>query len=184
MFTIDPTTVNREPISGATVIGEYQRAGIPFMPGVKDVIIGVNRIKEYMAFDPNRMNPVTKKTGSPRFFISDRCPILARQLQRYKKEELKTNRGAQNVPEKMRKFFDHLIDATRWGMMAFTPYLSVKSYDLEAHSMYTQQIGGKAINFINLDENDNVIIDISSIIKEAEKGEKYTRGDSRRTSWS
>ena len=175
-LTIDPTCVNREPITGATVIGEYARFGIPFAPGVKDVMIGINRMKEYMEFDPDRMNPVTDTLGSPRFFVSDRCPILIRQLQRYKKEELKTNRGAQNVPEKMRKFFDHLVDAVRWGIVAFTPYLSSKSYIPETMPrQWAPGIRAKENKFVDADGN----ITIEPLIRDSHKVERY----SRTTSW-
>ena len=180
VFTIDPTCVNREPISGATVIGEYVRAGIPFMPGVRDVMVGINRIKEYMAFDVEHAHPLTKELGSTRFFVSDRCPILIRQLQRYKKETLKTNRGAQNQPEKMHKFFDHLIDPIRWGMLAFTPHRSSRSYVPKTPPRHWEH-GFRVTedNLSNLDDNDNPIVDVSSLIKDATKSGR----NSRATSW-
>lgn len=187
LFTIDPTTVNREPISGANVIGEYQRLGIPFIPGVTDVMVGINRMKEYMAFDPEHTHPVTKAQGAPRFFVSDQCPILIRQLQRYKKEELKTNRGSQNVPEKMRKWFDHLIDASRWGIVAFTPHRSSKSYipNAQNHRLYGHSMRAKEdpLSKIEEDENGNQIAcyDISSLIAEAEKP---VQSNSLATTWS
>ena len=92
------------------------------MPGVKDVVVGINRIKEYMEFDEERINPFTKEKGSTRFFVSDRCPILITpDCQRLKWETVKTNRGAQNLHEKVRKFF-RTISLTRYGggMVAFT----------------------------------------------------------------
>ena len=163
VFTIDPTCVNREPISGATVIGEYARAGIPFMPGVKDVVVGINRMKEYMEFDPERIHPFTGEKGSPRFFISDQCPILARQLQRLKWESVKTNRGAQNQHEKVRKFFDHLFDAVRWGIVAFTPHLSQKSYVPKTQPR--SPVKAKAHEFLNAEGEHS----IEKLIKEASK---------------
>ena len=174
VFTIDPTCVNREPISGATVIGEYARAGIPFMPGVKDVVVGINRIKEYMEFDEERINPFTKEKGSTRFFVSDRCPILIRQLQRLKWETVKTNRGAQNLHEKVRKFFDHLFDALRWGMVAFTPHLSQRSY-VPGSQTRRSPVKAKEHEFLNKDGE----FSIEKIIKESAK---LTR-NSRAASW-
>lgn len=126
--TIDPTCVNRTAFSGATYIGEYARAGIHFIPGVRDVGIGINRIKEYLKFDEALKHPMTGEMGSPRLLISDRCPILAREIQRMKWETVKTDRGGKNKPEKPKDFFDHLIAALRWGLLAFTPYRSSRSY--------------------------------------------------------
>ena len=168
--TIDPTCINREPILGATVISEYARHGIYFIPGVRDVMIGVNRIKEYMTFDPERMNPVTEKLGSPRLFISDRCPILAREIQRYKWETLKTDRGSKNNPEKPKDFFDHLISGLRWGLVAFAPFLSSKSYVPEHNaSRQSSYINVKENKLITLNDKDEPVVNISSLIKDAEK---------------
>lgn len=194
-FTIDPTCVNREPISGATVIAEYQLAGIPFMPGVRDVIVGLNRIKEYMDFDPERMNPVTKALGSPRFFVSEKCPILIRQLQRYKWDTVKTNRGAQNKPEKPRKHFDHLIDPIRWGLLVFVPNLTSKSYVPETIAQpFMGRIRAKTDKFYDADAAEKLAeearaegrlpdtcpITIESLIQDATR----THRNSRTASWS
>ena len=179
LFTIDPTCVNRSPISGATVIGEYNRAGIPFQPGVKDVMVGINRIKEYLKFDLNHPHPISKQKGAPRVFISDRCHTLIRQLQRYKKETLKTNRGAQNSPEKMRKYYDHLVDALRWGMVGFMPSLSGKSHVPEnkgKKKSWDRLIPAKSYEFINKEGN----FSIGSLIKQADKPPQRRRP----TSWN
>ncbi len=165
ILTIDPTCVSREPVSGATVIGEYARNGIPFMPGVKDPIVGVNRIKEYMEIDPEHEHPMTKTLGSPRLFVSDKCPILARQLQRLKWETLKTNRGAQNQPEKIRKHFDHLCDALRWGILVFTPHLSSKSYTPEVAYQPLRSVRATENKFIDGEGN----FSIESLITDAQK---------------
>ena len=179
-FTIDPLCVNRSAINGATIIGEYARAGIPFQPGVRDVMVGINRIKEYLDFDVEHPHPILKTQGSPRFFVSDRCPILIRQLQRYKRETLKTNRGMQNQPEKMRKHFDHLIDPIRWLMLIFTPHRSQKSYVPELARNRTFGIKAKEDKISGIDEKnyDNPVVDISSMIKDASR-----QHDSRTTIW-
>ena len=179
ILVIDPTCVNREPISGATVIGEYARYGIPFMPGVKDLIVGINRMKEYMQYDPEHENPFTKKKGSPRFFVSDRCIMLIRQLMRYKWDTVKTNRGASNQPEKPRKYFDHLVDASRWGTVAFTPPRSAKSHVPATNKL--QLLPAKEQKFgFTVDAHDNLNIDVSPLVADAAKVQR----NSRATSWS
>ena len=124
---IDSASVNRSQATGSSVLDEYLRYGMAFMPSDKDVMAGINRLKEYLKFDPQKKNPFTSAQGSPRFFISDQCPILIQQLLSYKKDELKTQRGRLNVPEKPRKHNDHEIDAMRYAFVKFTPPLSEAS---------------------------------------------------------
>ena len=111
---IDLTTRNREPIAHQTVIAEYHRFGLPFIPSAKDPVAGVNRLREYMKFDSNRKNPFTGEMGSPMLFISSRCTKLQLQVMGYRFEELKTHIGFRNNPEKFRKYKDHLVDALRF----------------------------------------------------------------------
>ena len=126
-FAIDPETKKREPISLATVIGEYNALGVPFRVSSRDRVAGVNRIKEYLAYDPTLRHPLTNELGAPRLFISERCHMLREQLERYKKEELKTGRGSQDPPEKFSEYNVHIADALRYLFMRFTNPLTAKS---------------------------------------------------------
>ena len=119
-WSIDPTCKNREPISGCSVIQEYHRWGLPFMAGPRDVMAGINRIRECLRFDESRINPFTKQQGSPALFISQRCVNLRKQLLSYRFEELKTHIGFRNEHEKPRKWNDHLVDALRFIIMYVT----------------------------------------------------------------
>lgn len=124
---IDPTTENREPIAGMSVLHEYHRWQLPFRPGARDVMAGINRIRECMAFEADRINPFTKQVGSPKFFISNRCVRLRQQLLSYRFEELKTHIGFRNEMEKPRKWNDHLVDALRFIILFITMPQSVTS---------------------------------------------------------
>lgn len=117
---IDPTTENREPIAGMSVLHEYHRWQLPFRPSARDVMAGINRIREYLSFERDRINPFTKQIGSPKLFISSRCVRLRQQLLSYRFEELKTHIGFRNEMEKPRKWNDHLVDALRFIFMFVT----------------------------------------------------------------
>lgn len=127
LFVIDPTAVNREYISGVRKVDEFIRFGLPFYAGPRDVMAGVNRIREYMQFVDDRENPWTKQKGSPRLFISDRCQMLIEQIELYRYEEQKTHIGFANRPEKPRKYKDHLVDALRFILMVMSVPLSPTS---------------------------------------------------------
>jgi len=124
---IDPTTENREPIAGMSVLHEYHRWQLPFRPGARDVMAGINRIRECMAFEADRIHPFTKQVGSPKLFISNRCVRLRQQLLSYRFEELKTHIGFRNEMEKPRKWNDHLVDALRFIVLFITIPQSVTS---------------------------------------------------------
>lgn len=124
---IDPTTGNREPIAGMSVLHEYHRWQLPFREGARDVMAGINRLRECFSFEADRMNPFTKQLGSPKLFISSRCVRLRQQLLSYRFEENKTHIGFRNDQEKPRKWNDHLVDALRFIIMFVTLPQSVTS---------------------------------------------------------
>lgn len=127
LFVIDPTAVNREYISNTRKVDEFIRFGLPFFPGARDVMAGVNRIREYLQWSDDRVNPWTDQKGSPRLFISDRCQMLIEQIELYRYEEQKTHIGYANRPEKPRKYKDHLVDAMRFILMVMSVPLSPTS---------------------------------------------------------
>ena len=124
---IDRDATKRNKATGLSLLDEYNRHGQTFMPSDADVTAGLNRMKEYMAFDPEKQNPFTGRKGSPRWFVSDRCMMFIEQLLAYRKAELATQRGKKNVPEKPHKWNDHLIDASRYLTVKITYPLTVAS---------------------------------------------------------
>lgn len=125
-FAIDATAGNRFRGTLTSEIDEYMRWGLPFIPATRDVMAGVNRIREYMKFNPARINPWTKQPGSSMLFISDRCPELIREIQQYRYDESKTI-GFLNEPEKIRDYDNHLVDALRFIIMLLSVALSAAS---------------------------------------------------------
>ena len=119
-WAIDPTVGNREPILGMSVLYTYQRYGLPFRCGPRDVAPGISRLRECFEVDPSRVNPFTQEQGSPCIFISERCVRLREQILGYRFQENKTHIGYKVLSEKPHKLNDHLIDALRFIVMFIT----------------------------------------------------------------
>jgi len=123
-FIIDPSCKQREGIEGRTVIGEYQRLGLNFMPGNNDIQAGINRCSEFLKIREDRMRPNCVNRPlvkpSPKLFVFKSCQEFIKEIQDYKWDEWKTI-GGKNEPEKPRALNDHLMDAWRYGMMFLFP---------------------------------------------------------------
>jgi hypothetical protein len=114
---IDPSTRNREGITGLSVMAEYADNGIDLTPGNNEVLAGINRVAEYLTVDPERRHPLTKQFGSPRLFVTRNCVHLIEELREYQWQVLNNRTTEKNQPEHPRKFNDHAPDALRYGLM-------------------------------------------------------------------
>jgi hypothetical protein len=74
---------------------------------------GINRVSEYIRFDPEHIHPLTGELGSPRLFIFDRCSYLINEITEYKNEVWKDD-SPKERPKKGMGVSDHLCDATRY----------------------------------------------------------------------
>lgn len=132
LFAIDPTAGNRNRVTGTSEIDEYNRWGLPFQPATRDVMAGVDRLCEYMKFNPARINPWTKQLGGTMLYISDKCQELIREIEQYRYEEAKSL-GFSNEPERVRDYDNHLVAALRYIVMlmsvALTPASDVPPID-------------------------------------------------------
>ena len=133
---IDPTSGNRDGVHLDNVKNEYRRHGMFFRNSSKDVPAGVNRVKEYLQTDPERINPFTGKLGSPRLFIFQKCRTLWEELQIYRNEAQKSGIGEVNPPEKPLKYRDHTCDALRFAMMGFAIPLTKESDSKDSPHLY------------------------------------------------
>ena len=106
--------LKRNKVTMTSLQAEYIAHGIPFALAPREVLPGVQRIKEYLKFDEKRIHPFTGKMGAPRMLISQRCVKLRRALMMYRFDERKTHTVFENEPEKFRKYQDHLPDALRF----------------------------------------------------------------------
>lgn len=151
LFAIDPTAGNRSRVTGTSEIDEYLRWGLPFQPATRDVMASINRLREYMHFNPARFNPFTNQPGSSMLFISDRCQELIREIQQYRYDESKSV-GFVNEPERVRDYDNHLVDALRYIVMlmsvALTAASNVNAIDLP-NGTYNPNV--KKNNFLSED---------------------------------
>jgi len=106
--------LKRNKVTMTSLQAEYIAHGIPFDLAPREVLPGVQRIKEYLKFDEKRIHPFTGKQGAPRLLISERCVKLIQALMLYRFDERKTHTVFENEPEKFRKWKDHLVDALRF----------------------------------------------------------------------
>ena len=119
-FFIDGTAQNRNQVSMTSIQSEFIAWGIPFALAPKEVMPGVQRMKEYYKWDPTRMHPFTGKMGAPRTLVSSRCPRFIRATMLYRYDERKTHVILENEPEAFRKYKDHLVDAYRFVLTGAT----------------------------------------------------------------
>ena len=119
-FFIDATGNNRNQVTGTSPLDELVGWGLPFEEAPRPVMPRVMRMKEYMKYDPNHINPFTGKKGSPRFFVSPKCPLLRRAIGSYRYEQHKTHTTRQNAPEKFEQHNDHLPDAAGFLLYGVT----------------------------------------------------------------
>jgi len=64
-----------------SIAQEYREAGIYFQKADNNEATSISNLQQLLHVDPNLVNPVTRKLGSPRLFISSRCPELIEQIQ-------------------------------------------------------------------------------------------------------
>ena len=163
---IDPTTRNREPIAGATVMGEYARHGLHFTPSSSDVQAGINRIKEYLKVVDGKEHPfIDGLMSSPNLIISKKCQMLIDEIIGYEKEPLKTGIGSANQPEKPRKYMDHSVDAARFMMMGFAKPMSKKSETKDMPRF--QLLNADPMKGVKVDNEGEVTLTIDYMIKQA-----------------
>lgn len=113
---IDPSVKGRRGRSGKNIDAEYKEEGIPTMPGNNAVEAGIARMHKYLFLDPERIHPITKNKGAPRFFVFDDCTHFLEEIESYKRP--KPKHDDEDPSEKVLKKDDHTLDAVRYGIMS------------------------------------------------------------------
>lgn len=120
---IDPSVKSVRGSSGRKVDTEWKEEMAKYEPNFNlvyannSVEAGFARIHKYLRIDPDRVNPITDKKGSPRLFIFSSCPELIDQLEGLK--WAKISHTSENDPiEKPRKRDDHLTDNLKYIVMS------------------------------------------------------------------
>lgn len=99
-----------------SVADEYGERDIFLSRANNDVAAGLNRVSEYFLTSPKHPHPlITDKVGSPRLFISARCPNLIKEVCDY----IWSRKSSEqiNAKEEPRKYKDHACDALRYGVI-------------------------------------------------------------------
>jgi phage terminase large subunit len=102
----DPSTQNRDPITGTSIRQEYGEHGVWYMLGNNDVRAGLLRVKS--AFEDGRLK------------ITSNCTNTIREARTYKWKKPISNKvqARNNLMEEPVKRNDHAMDALRYGVMS------------------------------------------------------------------
>lgn len=116
---IDASAAQKDPNTGRSVIDEYWDHGIPTIPSDRHVPARINRIAEWLMFDPDHPHPVSgelRAEGWPRLYIFRNCQNLIEHVQQYqwKKKPPTQERDAKEEP--LAKD-DHDVDALGYILM-------------------------------------------------------------------
>lgn len=101
----------------ASLVEEYEEEGIDGLEKANNsVLAGINRMKKYIRFNPERMHPLTKQLGSPMFFVIDgSSPGFLKEIKNYRWKQKKVG---SNDPEEPIKLDDHAMDECRYFLMS------------------------------------------------------------------
>lgn len=104
----DPSIRNTDPITGTSVLIEYQNSGVPIVLGNNDVRAGINRVANYLDGSGD--------SSQPRLYITRNCVNLLREIQRYRWSTWATKKHnfEKNKKEEPHKKDDHACDALRY----------------------------------------------------------------------
>jgi PBSX family phage terminase large subunit len=117
LYTVmDPSVKGRRGRSGKNIDAEYKEMGMPLQMGANAVNAGIARMHRYLNIDPERIHPITKQKGAPRFFVFDTCPVFLEEIETYKFKKKKND--DENPLEEPVKKDDHCLDAVRYGIMS------------------------------------------------------------------
>jgi len=116
-FVCDPSMSQRQPTTGVSLLHEYRDAGIPVVPGKKDVPARINRMNEYFRQD--------------KWYITQECPNLIREFRTYSWKVYNSTKIADrsNKREEPNKKNDHGVDSCGY-LFSFMPDLRPLSLEL------------------------------------------------------
>lgn len=128
LWVIDPSTAaktrEKKDASGSafpwSIIEEYEDHGLYFIPGAVSKLARINRMREFLKVNPERLNPRTGQKGSPRWFIFRNCVNLLWEIPQYQWKKLGAM-AQRNPREVARDFNDHAIDSASYAIFARFP---------------------------------------------------------------
>lgn len=131
-----------------SIADEFKRHGIALQRAQNDVLAGIQRVKEYLRFDPEHPHPFKTDEvgrvvkGSPRIFITEDCTETLREFSRYRWPKNASGNLNQSAYETPIKADDHAMDAMRYYILSHAKPLSVADEDVERNTpAYFMKIG-------------------------------------------
>lgn len=123
---IDPACKQRNAVTGDSIIAEYQKLGLTFIPGNNDVAVGIAKMRQL--FEP-------RTDTIPQWVVTENCPNFIRELQRYRYATFLTPKIASrsNLQEQPVKKDDHAIDSARYFctfLTDLTPFVVSQATDV------------------------------------------------------
>lgn len=111
----DPAIKQRSAAKGNSIQTEYAQRGIPIVLGNNDVLLGVNKMNNYL--------------NAPKWFITPNCINLINQMQRLRWQTWSTQkmRDQNNPKETLHKYNDHATDSARY-MFSLLPEIQAQDH--------------------------------------------------------
>jgi hypothetical protein len=120
LWVIDPQTKAKTMVKNGmpwSIQEEYADNGIQPVLANNEVLASINRIKEYLHIQKDRIHPITQQRGAPKLFIMNNCVNLLEEIPTYRWRK-QTSAQELNNPEKPIKYKDHAVDALRYLIMS------------------------------------------------------------------
>lgn len=99
-----------------SIAKEYRECGLYMQRGDNNEPASISNLQQLFHLDNNLRNPVTGKMGSPRLFISSKCPNLIEQIQLQRHDEVRNPITGEKefVEERATGIPDHAYDPLRY----------------------------------------------------------------------
>jgi hypothetical protein len=99
-----------------SIAQEYRECGLYLQRADNNETASIANLQELMHIDPQLLNPVTRKAGSPRLFISSRCENLIEQIQLQRHAETRNPLTGEKeyTEERATGIPDHAYDPLRY----------------------------------------------------------------------
>jgi len=109
---IDPAGHNRNPETGRSVQDSYAEYGIYTTPGDNDFDYGYQKVAEYL------QATLEDSPTHPKVYVAEHCVGLIRGLHQYEWDTPAQTQKEKNLPDRPKKYKDHLVDALRYLLSA------------------------------------------------------------------
>ena len=128
----DPTVFHEDTrdrnVMTKSIAQEYAQHGIGFIRADNNEDTSIEKLEELIQIRPDLRNPITGEMGSPRMFVSKRCPNLIAQIQQQRRKEQRNVLTGEKefLDERDDKVPDDAYDPARYivnsGFLTYEPW--------------------------------------------------------------